>query len=81
MDAELNPASGAGFELLALREWVKLLRHFELGEGFSFIILLASNRSLARRCLVELDLWLRIRRRADRVRFANQDSGRSGQPA
>ena len=63
MDAELNPASGAGFELLALREWVKLLRHFELGEGFSFIILLASNRSLARRCLVELDLWLRIRRR------------------
>ena len=63
MNEEFNPDSDIGFELLALPEWVKLLRHFELGEGFAFVILLTRNRSLAHRCQIELDLWFRARRR------------------
>jgi len=56
----VNPET---LELLELPEWAKLLRHFELGEGFAYIILLVSNRAVARRCQSELDLWLRTRHR------------------
>jgi tetratricopeptide (TPR) repeat protein len=40
-------------------EWAKLLRHFELGQGFAFIILLVPSRAAARLCRTELDSWLR----------------------
>jgi tetratricopeptide (TPR) repeat protein len=63
LNAELTPDSETSLELLALPEWLKVLRHFELGQGFAFVILLARNRSVARLCRSELDLWLRARRR------------------
>ncbi|MBV9463073.1 MAG: tetratricopeptide repeat protein, partial [Verrucomicrobiae bacterium] len=49
--------------LLSHPDWLKLLRHFELGEGFALLVLLAGDSSLARLCRTELDLWLLARDR------------------
>src|SRR5579875_2279350 len=49
--------------LLSHPEWLKLLRHFELGQGFALIVLLVGDSSLARLCRTELDLWLVARQR------------------
>ena len=49
--------------LLNHPDWLKLLRHFELGEGFALLVLLAGDSSLARLCRTELDLWLLTRQR------------------
>lgn len=49
--------------LLNHPDWQKLLRHFELGEGFALLVLLAGDSSLARLCRGELDLWLLARDR------------------
>ena len=51
----LNPP----VDLSGSSEWAKLLRHFELGQGFAFIILLVPSRAAARLCRAELDSWLR----------------------
>ena len=49
--------------LLSHPDWLKLLRHFDLGEGFALLVLLAGDSSLARLCRTELDLWLLARDR------------------
>jgi len=49
--------------LLSHPDWLKLLRHFELGEGFALLVLLAGDSSVARLCRTELDLWLLARAR------------------
>ncbi len=49
--------------LLAVPEWGKLLRHFELGEGFALVVLLVPDTAVSRTCQAELDLWLLARQR------------------
>ena len=63
MNLQSTPDSEARLTLLAHSEWLKLLRHFELGEGFALLVLLAGDSSLARLCRTELDLWLLARDR------------------
>jgi tetratricopeptide (TPR) repeat protein len=58
-----TPNADGRFALLSHPDWLKLLRHFELGEGFALLILLAGDSSLARLCRTELDLWLLARDR------------------
>lgn len=41
--------------LLAVPEWGKLLRHFELGEGFALVVVLVPDTAVARMCQAELD--------------------------
>ena len=49
--------------LLEMPEWSKLLRHFELGQGYALIVLLVGDSSVAHMCRRELDLWLYARER------------------
>jgi tetratricopeptide (TPR) repeat protein len=57
------PDSEARLALLSLPDWTKLLRHFELGEGFALIVILLGDSTLAPVCREELDLWLLARQR------------------
>jgi tetratricopeptide (TPR) repeat protein len=42
-------------------DWQPLIRHFELGQGFAFIVLLVPNDDWAEVCREELDSFLRTR--------------------
>lgn len=61
MDSASNPEDRLA--LLGVPQWSKLLRHFELSEGFALVILLVADSGLARICRSELDLWLLARQR------------------
>lgn len=58
MSLPSTPNADGRLVLLTHPDWLKLLRHFELGEGFALPVLLAGDSSLARLCRTELDLWL-----------------------
>ncbi|HEX3685656.1 MAG TPA: hypothetical protein VHU83_24185 [Bryobacteraceae bacterium] len=63
MSLQSTPDADGRLVLLSHPDWLKLLRHFELGEGFALLMLLAGDSSLARLCRTELDLWLLARER------------------
>jgi tetratricopeptide (TPR) repeat protein len=63
VSVQSTPNADGRLALLNHPDWLKLLRHFELGEGFALLILLAGDSSLARLCRTELDLWLLARDR------------------
>ena len=58
MNAEPIEQYAAKVDLSAQPEWQKFLRHFELGEGFAFIILLVPNRAIAESCRSQFEIWL-----------------------
>jgi tetratricopeptide (TPR) repeat protein len=63
VDLQSPPDSDARLALLSMPDWTKLVRHFELGEGFALIVILLGDSSLAATCREELDLWLAARQR------------------
>ncbi|HTU47525.1 MAG TPA: tetratricopeptide repeat protein [Bryobacteraceae bacterium] len=63
MSLQSTPNADTRLVLLSHPDWLKLLRHFELGEGFALLVLLAGDSSVARLCRTELDLWLLARAR------------------
>lgn len=63
VELQSAPDSEARLALLSLPDWTKLLRHFELGQGFALIVILLGDSSLAPICRDELDLWLLARQR------------------
>jgi tetratricopeptide (TPR) repeat protein len=56
--SDISQLSALGFRLAASPDWQSVIRYFELGEGFAFIVLLVTSESGALECRYALNDFL-----------------------